>query len=219
MKSSGTCVTQRATASRFGQPVEGRVHLDGRRSASRSARASGSWAAPSDRRARATRRSSSPSSPRGPVSCRVRTLDGMRDILRAAATAAFVVGLAAPDAQPAVALRGGGPRLAPRRRDRPDDRDRGGHRLADRARLDVRARVRAARRAQRGAGASEPQAALEQNEFESLVAEAIDELPEEFRKALETGPRGRLAARRRALTPTVTTTATRSRATTSRSGS
>jgi predicted Zn-dependent protease with MMP-like domain len=36
--------------------------------------------------------------------------------------------------------------------------------------------------------AEQPQAALEQNEFESLVAEAIDELPAEFRKALETVP-------------------------------
>ena len=36
--------------------------------------------------------------------------------------------------------------------------------------------------------AAEPQAALEQNEFDSLVAEAIDELPEEFRTALEQVP-------------------------------
>ena len=36
--------------------------------------------------------------------------------------------------------------------------------------------------------AQEPQAALEQNEFDSLVAEAIDELPEEFRAALEKVP-------------------------------
>ena len=36
--------------------------------------------------------------------------------------------------------------------------------------------------------ASEPQVALEQNEFDTLVAEAIDELPAEFREALETVP-------------------------------
>jgi predicted Zn-dependent protease with MMP-like domain len=36
--------------------------------------------------------------------------------------------------------------------------------------------------------AQQPQAALEQNEFDSLVAEAIDDLPEEFREALETVP-------------------------------
>jgi predicted Zn-dependent protease with MMP-like domain len=36
--------------------------------------------------------------------------------------------------------------------------------------------------------AQAPQAALEQNEFDSLVAEAIDELPEEFRAALEKVP-------------------------------
>ena len=36
--------------------------------------------------------------------------------------------------------------------------------------------------------AQEPQAALQQNEFESLVAEAIDELPQEFRAALEQVP-------------------------------
>ena len=36
--------------------------------------------------------------------------------------------------------------------------------------------------------AQKPQTALEQNEFDTLVAEAIDELPEEFREALETVP-------------------------------
>jgi predicted Zn-dependent protease with MMP-like domain len=36
--------------------------------------------------------------------------------------------------------------------------------------------------------ADQPQVALEQNEFDSLVAEAIDELPEEFRTALEKVP-------------------------------
>jgi predicted Zn-dependent protease with MMP-like domain len=36
--------------------------------------------------------------------------------------------------------------------------------------------------------AQQPQAALEQNEFESLVADAIDELPDEFRAALEKVP-------------------------------
>ena len=36
--------------------------------------------------------------------------------------------------------------------------------------------------------ASEPQVALEQNEFDTLVAEAIDDLPEEFRTALEQVP-------------------------------
>ena len=36
--------------------------------------------------------------------------------------------------------------------------------------------------------AQQPQVALEQNEFDSLVAEAIDELPEEFRAALERVP-------------------------------
>jgi predicted Zn-dependent protease with MMP-like domain len=36
--------------------------------------------------------------------------------------------------------------------------------------------------------ASEPHAALEQNEFDTLVAEAIDELPDEFQKALEQVP-------------------------------
>ncbi len=36
--------------------------------------------------------------------------------------------------------------------------------------------------------AQEPQTALEQNEFDTLVAGAIDDLPEEFREALETVP-------------------------------
>jgi predicted Zn-dependent protease with MMP-like domain len=36
--------------------------------------------------------------------------------------------------------------------------------------------------------ADQPQVALEQNEFDSLVADAIDELPEEFRTALEKVP-------------------------------
>jgi predicted Zn-dependent protease with MMP-like domain len=36
--------------------------------------------------------------------------------------------------------------------------------------------------------ADHPQVALEQNEFDRLVAEAIDELPEEFRAALEKVP-------------------------------
>jgi predicted Zn-dependent protease with MMP-like domain len=36
--------------------------------------------------------------------------------------------------------------------------------------------------------AQKPQAALEQNEFDTLVADAIDELPEEFRGALEKVP-------------------------------
>jgi predicted Zn-dependent protease with MMP-like domain len=36
--------------------------------------------------------------------------------------------------------------------------------------------------------ARQPQAALEQNEFDSLVADAIDELPDEFRNALERVP-------------------------------
>jgi predicted Zn-dependent protease with MMP-like domain len=36
--------------------------------------------------------------------------------------------------------------------------------------------------------AREPRAALEQNEFDALVAEAIDDLPAEFRAALETVP-------------------------------
>jgi predicted Zn-dependent protease with MMP-like domain len=36
--------------------------------------------------------------------------------------------------------------------------------------------------------ADQPQAALEQNEFDALVAQAIDELPEEFRNALERVP-------------------------------
>ena len=36
--------------------------------------------------------------------------------------------------------------------------------------------------------AREPHAALDQNEFDRLVADAIDELPDEFRAALETVP-------------------------------
>jgi predicted Zn-dependent protease with MMP-like domain len=36
--------------------------------------------------------------------------------------------------------------------------------------------------------AQEPQVALEQNEFDTLVAEAIDDLPAEFREVLETVP-------------------------------
>ncbi len=36
--------------------------------------------------------------------------------------------------------------------------------------------------------AGQPQAAIEQNEFDTLVADAIDELPDEFRAALEQVP-------------------------------
>jgi predicted Zn-dependent protease with MMP-like domain len=111
----------------------------------------------------------------------------MRDILRAAATAAFVVGLlllmlnppSLSGAEDLISLVAGAVALM----------------IAtavvtvwltERDSMSEREFERLVERSEELADA--PQAALEQNEFESLVAEAIDELPEEFRAALERVP-------------------------------
>ena len=117
----------------------------------------------------------------------VRTLEGMRDILRAAATAAFVVGLLLLMLNPpslsgaeelvsliagAVVLMVGTAAVTVWLTERDSMSEPEFERLVERSeRL-----------------AQEPQMALEQNEFDTLVAEAIDELPDEFREALETVP-------------------------------
>ncbi len=111
----------------------------------------------------------------------------MRDILRAAATAAFVVGLlllmlnppSLSGAEELVSLVAGAIAL-----------------MVATAAVTVWLTERDAMSEpeferlveQSEALAREPQVALEQNEFDVLVAEAIDELPEEFRGALERVP-------------------------------
>ena len=111
----------------------------------------------------------------------------MRDILRAAATAAFVVGLLLLMLNPpslsgaedlvslvagAIALMIATAAVTVWLTERDSMSEPEFERLVERSE----------------ALASQPHVALEQNEFESLVAEAIDELPEEFRKALEQVP-------------------------------
>ena len=111
----------------------------------------------------------------------------MRDILRAAATAAFVVGLlllmlnppSLSGAEEFVSLIAGALALMIATAavtvwltERDSMSEPEFERLVERSE----------------ALASEPQVALEQNEFDVLVAEAIDDLPEEFREALETVP-------------------------------
>ncbi len=111
----------------------------------------------------------------------------MRDILRAAATAAFVVGLlllmlnppSLSGAEELVSLVAGAIALM----------------VATAAvtvwltERDAMSEPEFERLVERSeALAQEPQTALEQNQFDTLVAEAIDELPEEFRKALEQVP-------------------------------
>ena len=111
----------------------------------------------------------------------------MRDILRAAGTAAFVVGLLLLMLNPpslsgaeelvsliagAVALMVGTAAVTVWLTERDSMSEPEFERLVERSEQ----------------LAQQPQTALEQNEFETLVAEAIDELPEEFREALETVP-------------------------------
>ena len=104
----------------------------------------------------------------------------MRDILRAAATAAFVVGLLLLMLNPpslsgaeelvslvagAVALMVATAAVTVWLTERDSMSEQEFERLVERSEVLAR----------------EPQVALEQNEFDTLVAEAIDELPEEFR--------------------------------------
>ena len=111
----------------------------------------------------------------------------MREILRAAATAAFVVGLlllmlnppSLSGAEELVSLLAGAIALM----------------VATAAvtvwltERDSMSEPEFERLVQRSENlASEPQAALEQNEFDTLVAEAIDELPDEFQRGLEQVP-------------------------------
>ena len=111
----------------------------------------------------------------------------MRDILRAAATAAFVVGLlllmlnppSLSGAEELVSLLAGGVALMVATAavtvwltERDSMSEQEFERLVERSEQ----------------LADEPQAAIQENEFETLVAEAIDELPEEFRRALERVP-------------------------------
>ena len=111
----------------------------------------------------------------------------MRDILRAAATAAFVVGLLLLMLNPpslsgvedlvsilagAIVLMIGTAAVTVWLTERDAMPEPEFERLVERSE----------------ALAGQPQAALEQNEFDSLVADAIDELPEDFRNALETVP-------------------------------
>ena len=111
----------------------------------------------------------------------------MRDILRAAATAAFVVGLLLLMLNPpslsgaedlvsliagAIALMIATAAVTVWLTERDSMSEPEFERLVERSE----------------ALASEPEVALEQNEFDSLVAEAIDELPEEFQNALEQVP-------------------------------
>jgi predicted Zn-dependent protease with MMP-like domain len=118
---------------------------------------------------------------------RVRTLDGVRDILRAAATALFVVALliimlnppSLSGAEDLVSLLAGAVALMVATAavtvwltERDSMSEQEFERLVERSE----------------ALADEPQVALQQNEFDTLVAEAIDELPEEFQKALEQVP-------------------------------
>jgi predicted Zn-dependent protease with MMP-like domain len=111
----------------------------------------------------------------------------MRDILRAAGTAAFIVGLlllmlnppSLSGAEELVSLIAGAVALMAATAAVTVW-------LTERDSMSEQEFERLVEQSERLAG--EPQAALAQNEFESLVAEAIDELPEEFRAALETVP-------------------------------
>jgi predicted Zn-dependent protease with MMP-like domain len=111
----------------------------------------------------------------------------VRDILRAAATAAFIVGLlllmlnppSLSGAEDLVSLLAGALVLIVvtavvtvwlTERDSMSEQEF--ERLIERSEILAR----------------QPQAALEQNEFDTLVADAIDELPEDFRAALEQVP-------------------------------
>jgi predicted Zn-dependent protease with MMP-like domain len=111
----------------------------------------------------------------------------VRDILRAAATAAFVVGLLLLMLNPpslsgaeelvslvagAVALMVATAAVTVWLTERDSMSEREFERLVE----------------QSEQLAQQPQVALEQNEFETLVADAIDELPDEFRAALEHVP-------------------------------
>ena len=111
----------------------------------------------------------------------------MRDILRAAATAAFVVGLLLLMLNPpslsgaeelvsllagAVALMVATAAITVWLTERDSMSEHEFERLVERSEQ----------------LADKPQAAIEQNEFETLVAEAIDDLPEEFRQVLERVP-------------------------------
>src|SRR5688572_33003307 len=111
----------------------------------------------------------------------------MRDILRAAGTAAFVVGLFLVMLNPpslsgaeellslwagAIALMVATAAVTVWLTERDSMSEPEFERLVERSE----------------ALANAPQAALEQNEFDQLVADAIDELPDEFRAALETVP-------------------------------
>ena len=111
----------------------------------------------------------------------------MRDILRAAATAAFVVGLLLLMLNPpslsgaedlislvagAVALMIATAAVTVWLTERDSMSEQEFERLVERSEILAR----------------QPQAALEQNEFDTLVADAIDELPEEFRTAIEDVP-------------------------------
>ena len=111
----------------------------------------------------------------------------MRDILRAAGIAAFVVGLLILMVNPpslsgaedlisliaaAIALMVATAAVTVWLTERDSMSEREFERLVERSEV----------------LAQQPQAALAQNEFETLVAEAIDELPEEFQRALEQVP-------------------------------
>jgi predicted Zn-dependent protease with MMP-like domain len=111
----------------------------------------------------------------------------VRDILRAAATAAFVVGLLLLMLNPpslsgaeelvslfagAIALMVATAAVTVWLTERDSMSEREFERLVERSEQ----------------LADQPQAAIEQNEFDTLVADAIDELPEEFRAALEKVP-------------------------------
>jgi predicted Zn-dependent protease with MMP-like domain len=111
----------------------------------------------------------------------------MRDILRAAATAAFVVGLLLLMLNPpslsgvedlvsilagAIVLMIGTAVVTVWLTERDSMSEPEFERLVERSE----------------ALADQPQMALEQNEFDTLVADAIDELPDEFRAALEKVP-------------------------------
>ncbi len=111
----------------------------------------------------------------------------MRDILRAAGTAAFVVGLLLLMLNPpslsgaeelvslvagAVALMVATATVTVWLTERDSMSELEFERLVERSE----------------ALADQPQTAIEENEFEALVAEAIDELPSEFREALERVP-------------------------------
>jgi len=117
----------------------------------------------------------------------VRTLDGVRDILRAAATAAFVVGLlllmlnppSLSGAEELVSLLAGAVALMLVTASVTVW-------LTERDSMSEPEFERLVERSERLA--AKPQEALAETEFELLVAEAIDELPEEFRQALEKVP-------------------------------